>query len=202
MLLRAVGERAELRGWHVVHLEGRRGESGERAIRKDLARQLAAIGQSIDPKRAVTDRLKAALGTVKSFSLNVGFASIDLGVEPLAGRRDSGEIEIGLPDVLRALAVAIKDEEGGLLIAIDEMHDLDSELLFALVISQLHRGASAPLLRVGAGLDRVSRMVAHTRSDSERAFDFTAMRSLRDPGDRLAITVPSERNGVHATDTA
>ncbi|MFJ4108900.1 hypothetical protein [Oerskovia enterophila] len=85
--------------------------------------------------------VREALSTIESFSIKAGVGPVsgDLTVKT-SGRADSGNIEMDLEDLVADVVPALRDESIGMALFVDEIQDLDSSTLTALLAAQ-HRAA-------------------------------------------------------------
>ena len=151
-------------------------------------------------RRAVT----RALGVLKSFTLKLpAGASISIGVDPLAGRADSGLLAEDLTDVLVAAGEAAAACDSALLVAVDEVQYLSADELGALVTA-IHRTTQLglPVILTGAGLPQLPALVGAARSYAERLFEFPVVSSLPPADAAAAIVVPAREFGVEFTAAA
>ncbi|WP_285241792.1 ATP-binding protein [Pseudarthrobacter sp. MEB009] len=135
VLLNEFLRRAERADLMVITLERRGADGGLAAVRAKLARSLLQAGRKHNTRIAGA-KLKAALGSLASFSAKLGVTGIDIGVALNHGRADSGSIEVDLEDLVEDLSQALAETRSGLVFIIDEMQDLDSSLMAALLSVQ------------------------------------------------------------------
>lgn len=202
VLLNQMRRRAEASGWFTVNMEARRDATGAAAIRKTLAREMAARARGLS-KPGVAQRTRAALASVAAFNLKLGTSGIDLGVEIVPGRADSGAIDIDFREVVEDLSGALRDEGRTFGLFIDELQDLDTELLSALLVTQ-HAASQEgwPFYIIGAGLPGLPARLATAHSYAERMFDYRPIGSLPRPAAARALTDPIELADASLTDEA
>ena len=151
-------------------------------------------------RRAVT----TALGVLKSFTLKLPVgASISIGVDPLAGRADSGLLAEDLTDVLVAAGEAAAACESALMVVVDEVQYLSTDELAALVTA-IHRTTQLglPVILTGAGLPQLPALVGAARSYAERLFEFPVLSTLPPEEAAAAIVVPAQEFGVELASAA
>ena len=151
-------------------------------------------------RRAVT----RALGVLKSFTLKLpAGTSISIGVDPLAGRADSGLLAEDLTDVLVAAGEAAAACDSALMVAVDEVQHLSTNELAALVTA-IHRTTQLglPVILTGAGPPQLPALVGAARSYAERLFEFPVLSSLPPAEAAAAIVVPAREFGVEFTPPA
>lgn len=168
-----------------------------------LAARLRSILLELD-RGTVSQAVKRALGTLKSFSYNLpDGTSISLNVDPIAGSADSGVLAEDVTDLLVSVGEAANDRSRGLLLAIDEVQYLaDTEL--AALISAVHRTVqlSLPVILVGAGLPQLPGLAGNAKSYAERLFDFPEIGSLGDEDARTVLSAPARAQGVEFASSA
>lgn len=141
------------------------------------------------------DHIKRALGAFTSFSISVGLQDVSAGieVEPRHLLNYGRSIEHSLPDMLRTLAQACAQDGTGVLIAVDEMHDMSrADLRALLAVGQEANEPQTPLLLCGAGLPALPRVLSEARTCAERFFEFRAITWLERADARRALVEPVE----------
>lgn len=197
VLLNRFREMATRAGWFTVELEGAPTDGGRAASRQRLARGLLVAARRLNRLGAAGDAVKAALGSIASFGLSVGGASISIGVNPTAGRADSGEIDVDLLELVEDLAPALRSQNIAFGLFVDEMQDLDDDLLTALLGAQHRSGQEGfPFFVVGAGLPSLPALLSTARSYAERLFDYRSIGSLDEGMAREALVTPATRLGM------
>lgn len=203
VLLKRFQQQADNAGWLVVALEGSPTSGGRAAVRQKLGRSLLTAAHKFDKAATHRSKIADALATVRSFSLSVGVASIGIALEPNPTRATSGQIDIDLEELVADLASPLRENSTALGIFIDEMQDIDSDLMTALLAAQHFAGQnSIPFFVIGAGLPSLPAILSDSRSYAERLFDYRHLGPLADERAREAVTLPAERLGVHFADVA
>ena len=154
--------------------------------------------QSRPVRDAARRLITRALSVLKSFTLHLpGGVSLSLGVDPLVGHADSGQLAEDLTDVMVAVGEAASACESGLLLAVDEVQYLSADELAAL-ITAIHRTTQVdlPIVLVGAGLPQLPRLVGEAKSYAERLFEFPVVGSLVASDAAEAIVRPAQEKGV------
>ncbi len=147
---------------------------------------------------SVSERTKHALGAFKGFTLEVGLGHFGVGIEidPQYLRPYTGDISLDMPDMLTTVAQALQERRGGLAIMVDELQDLPRAELSALLMSAHESNQmNAPFLLCGAGLPSLPRVLAETKSYSERLFDFARLDVLDPASARRVLVEPVEELG-------
>src|SRR5882724_11784355 len=144
--------------------------------------------------------LRSFLGTVK---VKAGEVEVTLGVDPEAGRADSGDLESDLKDMLIALGEAARDAERPIALLIDELQYLPKRDLAALIRS-LHAVAQEglPLVLFGAGLPQLFSQVGEAKSYAERLFRFFEIDRLSHADSNEVVRGPVKEEGASVTEDA
>ncbi len=121
----------------------------------------------------------------------------------MAGRADSGDIEIDLVELLTDVAGLAADVGKGVAIFIDEMQDLGPEDVSALCAAchELSQ-SSLPLIVVGAGLPHVPSVLSASKSYSERLFRYSRIDRLDRAQAERALRAPAQDEGADFTEDA
>jgi hypothetical protein len=150
------------------------------------------------------------LGVLKSFAQkSVGNEKLrdrwQPGIEAsaVAGRADSGDIEIDLVELLADVAGLAADAGRGIAIFIDEMQDLMPEDVSALCAAchELSQN-NLPLVIVGAGLPHLPAVLSASKSYSERLFRYARIDRLDRVAADLALRAPARTEAADFTDDA
>jgi type II secretory pathway predicted ATPase ExeA len=173
-------------------------EAGDdRSLRGQLASRLRQILLRLD----LTEKVKKALSVVASFAsavrLKHGELELALDVDPAKGIGDSGNLEDDLVDLFLAVGTAAQDKKTAVAIFIDEMQDLKSGELTALIMAT-HKVAqhSLPLILIGGGLPQMVAHMGAARGYSERLFQRIDVGSLDEESAREAIKTPLAKAGA------
>ena len=216
VLLNALRSAAVRRQWGTGKLEAR----PDTSIRRPLAAALHLAVRELGLP-AGDEGGQHALGVLKSFALRSpstgGSASRSgrgatssadrwqpgIAVPAVAGRADSGDIEIDLVELLADVAGLAADRGRGIALFIDEMQDLapaDVSALCAAVheIGQLGQ----PFIVVGAGLPHLPAVLSASKSYSERLFRYARVDRLDRAAADLALRGPARDEAADLTDQA
>lgn len=203
VLLNSFVGQAENADWFVVRVEGQPTKYGKEALRQKLGRELLKAASKLSRSRSLTDRARTALGTVKSVSLSLGVAAVNIGIEPTPGRGDSGKLEIDFEEMVDDLAPALRDSGLAFAIFIDEMQDIDEELLISLLAAQHRAGQKGdPFYIFGAGLPDLPARLSRARSYAERLFDYRRIGPLDAEAAEGALVQPVTKYGARFAETA
>lgn len=202
VLLKRLQQIADQAGFITVSLEARPGESGKQHARQRLARGLALAFRNPSRLNRATSSLKQALRTVSAFTMSVAGIAVSADITPAEGRANSGLIEIDLEELIEDLSTPLRESRSTLAIFVDELQDLDTDLLTALLAAQ-HRASQEdlPFYLIGAGLPTVISHLATARSYTERFKPRQIGALNRDDAER-ALTEPAQRLGVNFTPQA
>lgn len=182
--------------WMTVRIEARRDSEGAAVARRALARGLVAAARRLDPDTR-TARMKRAMQTIGAFNASVGATQVSLGVDFVGGRGDSGDVELDILELVEDLSQALANSGEAFGLFIDEMQDLDSATLGALIAAQhTANQQNWPFYIIGAGLPNLPRVLTETRSYAERLFNYRAIGQLPLETARTALTGPAERLGA------
>lgn len=197
VLLNRFAEIAEGEGLQVSYMEAP--ETGHFAmlLAGQLRKALLRLDQPGKTSRAAT----YALGVLRSFTYTLpDGSSISLGVDPIGGQADSGNLSDDLTDLFVAIGRAAKEHQTGILLAIDEVQYLKANDLAAL-ISAIHRTVQLdlPVVLVGAGLPQLPGLTGSAKSYAERLFRFPQIGSLAPEEAREVLELPVLDAGVKYT---
>lgn len=195
VLLQRFIREAKSAGYHTGLIE-----ADERApFLPALADQLRRILFALDTPAKVHALAKRAMRVFKSFTMKAGLEgiSLSLGVDAERGFGDSGDVASDLTALFTAIGEAARDQETGVLIAIDEVQYLP-EQEFSALIKAIHHVTqeSLPVLVVATGLPQVLALAGEAKSYAERLFDFQPVGPLGDDDAREALIEPAATEGV------
>lgn len=199
VLLRALQHELDARGWLTVSVEAQRDANARTVTRQQLERGLLASARALASRAdRVGDRLKAALSTISSFTLNAGAGlGFSLEMQPAKGRADSGVLEFDLAELVEDVTPALREESIGFAVFVDEIQDLDTATLTALLTVQ-HQASQRgwPFYVFGAGPPSVPAVLSEARSYAERQFDYRSIDRLSDSDATEALTGPAAISGA------
>ena len=148
----------------------------------------------------LAQRARRAFGVLKSFKVRWNLpegGDVELGIEPIAGRADTGILQEDLADLFIEVGEYASERKVGILITIDEAQYLGQDQLGTLVMG-LHKVSQRglPFIVVPAGLPSLPALAGEARSYAERLFTFVKINSLKPEEAATALTVPAEAHGV------
>jgi len=206
VLLNQLRSAAVSRGWGTGKIEAR----PDQELRRPLSSALHMATRAVAMSHRNPERVDDFLGILKAFALR---ATADKGmrdrwqpgidVPAVAGRADSGDIEIDLVELLKEAAALAADINVGMAIFIDEMQDLGPADISAIcgACHELSQDA-APLIVVGAGLPHLPAVLSASKSYSERLFSYHRIDRLDRASADQALLAPAEREEVEFTQDA
>ena len=215
VLLNALRSQASGRLWGTGKIEARPGQS----LRRPLASALHLALREIAPRHRDPEEVDRVLGVLKAFALRDpvgssgprGTAGVrgpggprlrerwqpGIDVPALAGRADSGDLEIDLVELLTDAAGVARDVGTGVAVFIDEMQDVPADDISALCAACHELSQQAlPLIVVGAGLPHLPAVLSASKSYSERLFRFARIDRLDRASTDHALTAPAAEEGV------
>ncbi|WP_296666479.1 ATP-binding protein [Demequina sp.] len=190
VLLGRFAQDAALRGWIAVRIEADPA-SASPFIERLAERLTPELRRLVRP--SMSERALTALAALRGFRVAIGLDEVSFGVDidTRYAVAMSGRPAHDLPELLLAIAAAQAEHRAGLMIAVDEMQDLDQESLTAVLRTvQEANLRSLPLLVCGAGLPSLPRVLGRARSYAERMFDYRELGPLDTQDTRRALVEP------------
>jgi hypothetical protein len=207
VLLGELRSMAMRRGWGAGKVEAR----PDGGLRRPLSAALHRAVRDLALRHRAPDRVEEVLGVLKAFALRAAPEGAKLrdrwqpGIDaPLvAGRADSGDIEIDLVELFTEVAELAADVGTGVALLIDEMQDVAPDDVSALCAACHELSQSgAPLVVVGAGLPHLPAVLSASKSYSERLFRYLRIDRLDRPDTDRAVVAPIERENAAITSEA
>lgn len=161
------------------------------ALRKILF-SLSLTAAAGNKGRRALRALRSFMGTVK-----ISWNDMELGIEPVPGMADSGDLEHDLSDLFVAVGEAAAERETAVALCIDEMQYL-SQKEFSALIMAVHKVSqmNLPLIVVGAGLPQILGLAGESKSYSERLFDYPRVGALNVADAEQALVQPARQMQV------
>jgi hypothetical protein len=187
-------------GWPVEYKEVGRDSSAALLVGRSASRAL----RQLSSRAKVTDLLRRAMRILTSFEVALpGDVRFRLGVDPLAGHADSGDLADDLRDVLLAVGAAAAEAGVGFALVLDELHNLHAGDYEALIIA-LHRAKqkALPVSFVAAGLPLIPALTGEAKTYAERMFVRAPLGALPDDAARIALADPALAQNVVWDDDA
>jgi len=203
-LLQQFRQRAVALDWVVIDREITKHE--EDGFRRSLAAWMRTAMLRLSPGQRWSERLRQALGVLKSFSLSIdpdGRLSAGIDVDPEPGLADQGMLPEDVTDLFVAVGEAAKEHGRGIVLLLDEIQFLSPTQLEA-VIMGLHKTTqlALPVTLVGAGLPQVPELAGDAKSYAERLFVFPRIGNLAAPEAYEALNGPAQVEGAEWTQGA
>ncbi|UQX88388.1 ATP-binding protein [Jatrophihabitans telluris] len=204
VLLNALRSAAVRAGWGTGKFEARPDVS----LRRPLAAALHLAVRELNS--ADHEGTEHVLGVLKSFALKSRPEARlrdrwQPGIEApaVAGRADSGDIEIDLVELFADAAGLAADTGRGIALFIDEMQDLGADDVSALCAACHELSQTGqPLVIVGAGLPHLPSVLSASKSYSERLFRYARIDRLEPDSAEAALRAPAREEGADFTDGA
>ncbi|MBN9620350.1 MAG: ATP-binding protein, partial [Actinobacteria bacterium] len=206
VLLNAMRSAAVRRGWGTGKVEARPGQT----LRRPLAAALHLAVRELGPGDDAESR--HVLGVLKAFALRdergAKAAAKDrwqpgIDVPSVAGRADSGDIEIDLVELFRDIAGLAADSGKGVALFLDEMQDVAPDDVSALCAACHELSQQGlPLVLVGAGLPHLPTVLSASKSYSERLFRYARIDRLDRASADAALQVPARGEDADFDDEA
>lgn len=202
VLVRQLADEARQRNWIVVHRELR----SDAQLRPLLARALDTALGELKPTTKIRKLIGHLRSVLASFSASIDSdGAIHLGIEakPARGVADSGELEGDTVELLAEMGAAARDAGSGLLLALDELHELDQAGLEALSAA-LHQTTQMelPVALICAGLPNLPIRLIEAKTYAERLYVFPRLGALSESASREALSIPAEHEKVGYDATA
>ncbi len=201
VLLRELAAGAKNRRWIVISCEATQDEPILPVLTREIFKELRNAERTL-PGTA----LEFMKRVFKSFTMRAdldGGYSFD--VDPAKGWADSGDIDRDLGEMLQELTSFAAENGVGLLIAIDELQEVEISTLRT-INSTLHRlgqeADPAPFLVIGAGLPSLQGILAEATSYTERLYEYWPIGPLSKSESEEALVGPAEELNVEWTSGA
>lgn len=192
---------AEKLGYRASLIEAHEGKTLPELLVPSLRKLLFSLSLSA----AAGDKGRRALRALRSFmgSVKLSWNDMELGIDPLIGFADSGDIEHDLTDLFISVGEAAAEKKTAIALCIDELQYL-KEKEFSALIMALHKvnQLNLPLVVVGAGLPQILGLAGTSKSYAERLFDYPPVGALGPEDAEDALTRPAEELDVSFTSEA
>ena len=148
----------------------------------------------------LAEHARRGLRVVKSFKVRWNLpegGDIELGIEPMPGRADTGILQEDLADLFLAAGECARDRRVGVLFTIDEVQYLQQGQLGPLIMG-LHKVSQRqlPFMVACAGLPSLPALAGEARSYAERLFSFLHINSLPPDEAARALAEPAKEHQV------
>lgn len=183
---------AEQHQWICVSFEGQASTSGVQGIRRRLSAEVRSALMRFSMKQRARQGFDFLLQLAGNFSLDLGPVSVERRMEPAA----TGILDIDLEELVVQISTMAQERQCAFALFVDEMQDVDSELLSALLVVQhktQQRGL--PFYLIGTGLPNLPGALTETRSYAERLFQYSTIGPLSPNESKQALVLPASRLG-------
>ena len=195
VLLVRFQDQAARQGYQSSLIEAHEGKTLPALIVPPLRKVLLSMSLT----SAAGDKGRRALRALRSFmgAVKISWNDIELGIDPLSGVADSGDLENDLSDLFVSVAEAAAEKKTAVALCIDEMQYL-SEKEFSALIMAVHKVSqmNLPLIVVGAGLPQILGLAGQSKSYAERLFDYPKVGALNYEDAKRALVLPASAMGV------
>lgn len=196
VLLEELRSMAEERRWMAAFVEA----GDTRPFRTLAAGALTSSLRAASWRHRSSARLQRALGVFKSFSLHGspdGSIAVGIDADRVAGRADTGDLELDLCELVTELGEAAADMGTGVLLAVDELQALARSDMAA-ILAAAHQASRQrlPVAVAGAGLPNLPALLMDVKTYSERLFSYRRIGTLDTDDAREALERPAEALGV------
>ncbi|MGV1004208.1 MAG: ATP-binding protein [Candidatus Nanopelagicales bacterium] len=198
VLLRELCAHARARHWIVVAVEASPGRPLLPMLTREIFKELRNAERTWS---AAT--LEWTRRVFKSFSVkadpHTGSYTFGVDLEPAAGWADSGQLDRDLAEMLHELARLAGEQGVGLLLAFDELQEVEPPTLVAINATVHGLGQDAdplPFLMIGAGLPSLQGILAEATSYAERLYEYWEVDRLDGPATATALAGPAAELGV------
>ena len=199
VLLNALRSAAVRAHWGTGKLEAR----PDQRLRRPLSAALHVAVRELG--HPAGDEVDHVLGGIKAFAQRDAAPGAKLrerwnpGIDApaVAGRADSGDIEIDLVELLTDVGGLAADLGKGVAVFVDELQDLGPEDVSAICAACHEISQSGlPVIVVGAGLPHLPAVLSASKSYSERLFRYQRIDRLDRAAADLALVAPAAEEGA------
>lgn len=198
VLLRELASHARARRWIVVSVEATAGQPLLPVLTHEIFKELRNASRTWSSAALVWTRR-----VFKAFSVRAdptfGTYSFGIDIEPAAGWADSGHLDRDLSEMFHELSVLAGEHGVGLLLAIDELQEVERATLAAINTTVHNLGQDTdplPFLMIGAGLPSLQGLLAEATSYAERLYEYWQVDRLDPPATDAALAGPAADRGV------
>lgn len=186
---------ADAQGFESSLIEAHEGKTLPELIVPPLRKVLFSLSLTAaagEKGRRALRALRSFMGTVK-----LSWNDMELGIDPVRGVADSGDLEHDLSDLFVAVGEAAKERKTAVALCIDDMQYLNQKEFSALIMA-IHKVAqmNLPLIVVGAGLPQILGLAGESKSYAERLFDYPKVGALNYDDAKRALAAPAEKMNV------
>ena len=170
-------------------------EDKDKAFHKSIAFYIQKLIKRMSVKEKLADYGKQAMSIFKAFSIKYDLpdnGSIE--VKPATGISDTGDLQNDMTELFIALGKMAEKNEKGIILFIDEIHNIDADE-FSALMAAMHRinQKGYPLAIFGAGLPKIAKLAGDIKSYAERLFQFKEIGKLPNEDATMALIEPAKR---------
>ncbi len=193
-LLNSLRSNADNHNWYTVQMQAQANSTNSKVNYKQLANGLKAGLRKYSHKHALGQLAEKVGNLIAGSSISLAGLSVSAPIP------DESDIVSDLDELLETICDYARKSGTAVGLFIDELQDLDTTLLSALVMAQ-HRAnqESWPFYLIGAGLPSVPAVLGEARSYSERLFLYRIIGPLAEDAARRALSDPAESTGGRFT---
>jgi Cdc6-related protein, AAA superfamily ATPase len=203
VLLTEIARRTRAAGYHTISIEAHTGKNLAALLIPPLRELLYDLNRVAGLSHKAKQALAVLRGFVNALRIKVSEVEFSLDIEPQVGTADSGDLEADLPRLFQTVAEAVLEQQGLLVLLIDEVQYL-SKLEFSALIMAMHRmqQQQLPLVLIGAGLPILPALAGQSKSYAERLFTYPQVGPLSAADVALALQDPAKEAGASFTESA
>jgi hypothetical protein len=197
VLLNKIRLDAEARGFAPIQIEVPEERSLPGVLVPALRATLLKLSRGEAVRAGLAGAMKALSSFTKALKIKYEDITINVDIEAERGIADSGDLELDLADLLKAVARAAAERGTAVVLAIDELQYVPKDQVAAL-IAALHQASQyqLPIAMIAAGLPQLVGQTGRAKSYAERLFEFAPIDRLDDKAAGLALCKPAEKLGV------
>lgn len=197
VLLHRIRLDTEARGLISVMIEAPEGRSLPAMLAPALRAALLRLSQAEVAKAQGQRALRALAGFVSALKVRFSDIEVALDFSKEPGLADSGDLDMDLSDLLRAVGEAAASRGTAVVLYIDEIQYVPEEQLAALITAFHHASQrQLPVTMVAAGLPQLLGQMGRAKSYAERLFEFAPIDRLDSDAARDALCLPAEKEGI------
>lgn len=197
VLLKKIRQDAEARGLACVWIEAMENRSLPALIAPPLRAALIKMGIGAAGRAALDKALLALSNFVRVMKFKYHDVEAAIDHKPQRGIADSGDLDVGLKDLMGYVGEAAVERGTAVVLFMDELHYVSGRQL-ATLITVLHRASQNrhPVTMVAAGLPQIVGQAGREQAYAEQLFQLVRIDNLDNADARDALCIPAEREGV------
>ncbi len=197
VLLKQMEHLAKESGYRTIFIEAMENTSLAALLIPCLRNLLYDLNRIAGAGEKVRRGLAVLRSFISSVKLTVRDITIGIDIEPEEGSADSGNLEIDLPNLFKAIGEAAEERQSAVALLIDEIQYFNKKELGALIVA-MHKmqQCQLPIVLIGAGLPTLPGRAGEAKSYSERLFNFPDIAALSPQEAAIALEGPARSWGV------